>query len=260
MRGRFLTAFRLLRTDFGRAVFSWPFLCSAMGVTATMFMVIAGMLTDNHVSIWYLMDLSMQGSGIDCMMKCILPVFAFGLSYASEWEQKAQRFWLVRTGADAYAFSRVMVSFLSGFLTIFVGIGLFIVILLPFYPVYLPWSDFLYEMLVAEGRVLAGLLLYMTHHGLTGGLTAVCSMWFSTVIPNRFATAAAPLVIYYSLLRITERMRLPGYLSPFYWNSGVYYGETAAQTIAVKLVTTAVLCGIMGVYAKRNMERRMLCE
>lgn len=255
-----MTAFRLLKTDLERAVFSWRFLCSAMGVTAAMFIAIAGMLTDNHVSIWYLMDLSIQGSGIDSMTKCILPVFAFGLSYASEWEQKAQRFWLVRAGADAYAFSKVAVSFLSGFLTIFVGIGLFIVILLPFYPFYLPWSDSLYELLAAEGRVLAGLLLYMTHHGLTGGLTAVCSMWFSTVMPNRFAAAAAPFVLYFALRRITERMGLPGYLSPTYWVSGVYYAETAAQTIAIKLATTIVLCGIMGSYAKRNMEGRMLSE
>ncbi len=254
---------RLLLTDVGRSVFSWKFWVSAAGIPVIMLMMIGGEAwpPQTYTSVWYLMELSIQGSGINSMALCTLPVFAFGLSYASEWEQKAQRFWLIRTGVDGYAASKVLVSFVTGFLTVFVGIGIFILVLLPFFPVHNSSNVYgAYAVLVAGGRELEGLLLYMTHHGLTGALTAVCAMWFSTLLPNRFAAASAPTVLYFTLLRVAEGLELPRCLAPIYWNSGVYYCESAGSTLLVKFVTCAVLCAILGSFAKVNIDRRMRCD
>lgn len=69
-----------------------------------------------------------------------------------------------------------------------------------------------------EGNVLLGFLLYASHHGFSGAITAVCAMWFSTLLPNRFAAATAPLVIYFTLLRI-RNWGFPSLIDPVYWNN-----------------------------------------
>ena len=251
---------QVLLTDLKRAVTSWGFMVGILGVAGMMLMAIGGMETQN-ASVWYLMDLSIQGSGTTTLIFCILPVFAFGISYASEWMQKAERFWMVRTGVNLYVFSKVAISFLSGFLVVFIGIALFAILLLPFFPIHtFMYSDSPYELLADQNMEIIGMLLYMIHHGITGGLTSVCSMWFSSMIPDPFAAAAAPLVLYFFLFRITGRLPLPAALDPINWNSGMYYADTAGETIIIKIGISLALCVIMGVLAGINVRRRLLHE
>ena len=248
----------LICVDFRRCIFSFRFFVSVLGVPALMLAAIVGIM-EGASSVWYLARLSLQGSGIDGMIECTLPVFAFGLSYAAEWEEKAERYWVIRTGTGGYALSKTLNCAISGFLTIFLGIGIFVLMLLPLYPAYAPFGDSSYEMLMAEGKI-TGWLLYMTHQGLTGAMTAVCGLWFSTWLPNRFATAAAPFILYFSLLRITGRMKLPPYLDPINWCSGMYDAETCLGTIVVKFTITFLLCAVMGGFAKLHIDRRLLRE
>lgn len=128
-----MRARNLIYTDLKRSIFSLRFLLSIFGMTAMMFTAIIGMIpSTSFLSIWYLMELSIQGSGMNIMILCILPVFAFGLSYAMEKEARAERYWIIRAGSGNYALSKVLNSALSGFLTVFLGISLFAVLLFPF--------------------------------------------------------------------------------------------------------------------------------
>lgn len=248
----------LICVDFRRCIFSFRFFASVLGVPVLMLAAIAGIMQGTR-SVWYLVNLSLQGSGMDGMIKCVLPVFTFGLSYAAEWEEKAERYWIIRTGTRRYVLSKTLNCAVSGFLTIFFGIGIFVLMLLPIYPAYAPFGDSSYEMLMAEGKII-GWLLYLTHQGLTGAMAAVCGLWFSTLLPNRFATAAAPFILYFSLLRITGRMDLPPYLDPINWCSGIYDTETCLGTIAVKFAIAFLFCAVMGEFAKLHIDRRLLRE
>ncbi len=252
----------LIITDLKRSVLSFRLILSAMGITAMMVMAIFGLMSDEeYIGVWYLMDLAIQGSGINSTIFCIFPVFAFGLSYASEWEQKADRYWLIRTGSKHYALSKTFISAVTGFLTVFLGITLFILIMSVKYPFHVKtYSEGLYEALVEKGEVFQGCLLYMIHHSLSGAISAVCAMWFSTLLPNTFCSAVSPMLLYFALLRVTERLKLPEFMKPIYWNSGVYYAETPEKTIGIKILISFMLCFSFGCLIKRNMDRRLLNE
>lgn len=254
-----MRARNLIYTDLKRSIFSIRFLLSVLGITAMMFAAIGNMMSENS-SIWYLMKLSIGGSGITNMTFCVLPVFAFGLSYAIENQTHAERYWIVRAGTGTYACSKVIGSAISGFLTVFLGMSLFVVILLPIWPFYgQPCTDYTYELLMREGKVLLGFLFYISHHSLSGAIMAVCAMWCSTLLPNRFVTTVAPMTLYFTILRFRNN-NFPSLLDPIYWNSGIYDTETAGKTILIKIITSMILCMIMGIFIKINIDRRLLNE
>lgn len=255
----------LILTDMKRAVFSRRFLFSAIGIALIMMMAISRMGDGApDTDVWYLMRLSIEGSGIVSTTLCLLPVFAFGLSYASEWEQKAERYWIIRTGTGSYACSKAVVCFLSGFLTVFLGMVIFILLESLSYPLYagninmVPNGE--YEILAIRGRVTEAYLLYITHNALSGSIMAVCALLFSSIFPNTFCTATAPMLLYFALLRVTGQMELPDWLNPLYWNGGVYYAETVQRSILIKLITSIALCIFFGYFTRKNVERRLRSE
>jgi len=78
------TVLRMLRTDLRRALVSPRFAFAAGIVTLTLLAAIKGLMEDSGASVWYLLYLSVSGSGIDSLVTCILPVFAFGLAYSCQ--------------------------------------------------------------------------------------------------------------------------------------------------------------------------------
>lgn len=247
----------LIAADMRRALLSWRFLFSACGVALMMFSAVPGLLK-NASSIWYLMDLSLGGSGMASMILCILPVFAFGISFAKEWEEKAVNFWIIRTGVVRYTISKIIVSFISGFLTIAMGMAIFIFVLRPWFPLFLDLSaDYSYEALMEQGHVFFGILLYVMHFGLSGALTAVCAMWLSTYLPNRFVATVSPVVLDFTVPRITGRMELPPYLNPVFWVEAIYSVPSPAATFLIKLVTILILCCLICIATILQMKRRI---
>lgn len=111
-----------------------------------------------------------------------------------------------------------------------------------------------------NGQYRKGFLLYIIHHSLSGAVVSVCALWFSTLIPNRYAAAAAPMILYFTLLRLTGRMDMLHFLHPLYWVNAVYSGETVLETILLKLAISAALSTVMGCFVKINIDRRMFCE
>lgn len=248
----------ILWADMKRSLLSLRFLCSVLAVPFLMLTAVWGLREGSFVSAWYLARLALGGSGIEGMILCTLPVFAFGLSYAWEWEEKAMRYQVIRAGTGRYILSKVLNCALSGFLTVFLGIGLFVLILLPFYPPHLPDSGITpYEILMGT-HLIPGWLLYMAHHGLSGSIVSVCALWFSTLLPNRFAAAAAPFILYFSILRLNFLTRLPAWVSPVYWIGGVWSAGSCLETIGYKLVTALVLCALFSIASRYHMERRLL--
>lgn len=247
----------LLVVDLKRALFSLRFLLCVCGVSCMMFAAVLGLLGDSS-SVWYLVDMSLGGSGMASMILCILPVFAFAISFAIEWEEKVINFWIVRTGVVRYAVSKVVVSAISGFLTVALGMLFFILILSLWFPLFTHGHmDVPYELLMEQGRTFLGMFFYITHFALSGALMAVCAMWISVYFPNRFVATAAPVVIHFTLLRITSRIDIPAYFNPTYWVEGIYSVGSSTTTLLIKLATVITLCCIMGIDTAVQMKRRI---
>ena len=247
----------LVFTDLQRALLSWRFLLCIFGFTGIMLAAVSGFYS-HATSVWYLLYYSIKGSGTASLLLCVIPVLPFAVKFATEWEDSAVSFWIIRTGVTRYTLSKIIVSAVSGFLTIAGSIVLFILVLRLWYPLFSKsiTSD-IYNTLMEQGYVIKGLLSFTIHVGLSGVLTAVCAMWVSTYLPNRFVVAAAPVVLHFTLLRMTSGLELPGYLYPTNWVEGIYYTASPVGTLMIKLTTVLVVCTILCIAATLQMKRRI---
>lgn len=250
----------LLLSELKRGLFSRSFIVSCLGVTFLLFVAVGGMLqNESYGSVWYFMGLALQGSGMASTILTILPIFAYGLSYAKEVEENALSFFVIRSGVTKYSLTKVIVAAMTGFFTLFVGIGLFLLLLWIKYPFFVnPSSYEAYDMLVNQGEALKGALFYLTHQGFVGAFVAVGAVCFSSFVPNAFTTAAAPMIIYFSLLRITSNMQLPMVIDPLYWIAAVYGGIDATQSLLIKAFVTLLFCLIFGQITIWRIKRRVL--
>jgi hypothetical protein len=248
----------LLKIDLKRALLSWRFLLSTCGVCLIMLATVSGMLKNSH-SVLYLTNISLQGSGTASLILCVLPVFAFSISFASQWEERSVSFWIVRSGAVRYTISKIIISAISGFLIIAVGVVLFTIILLPWNILYFSGESIgnSYETIMQQRYILGGYVLYISHFALSGALAAVCAMCVSIFFPNRFVAAASPVVLYYTLGRITANMNLKSFLSPTYWIESIYNTVSPITTLSIKFATVFILCLIMCILAVLKMKERI---
>lgn len=248
--------FSLLAVNVRRAVFSPRFLLSACSVTLVMFLTGLGLLSNAH-DVIYLCGLS-SGSENLMLIVGILPLFPFATTFATEWEERATAFWMIRTGIWNYAVSKVLVSALSGFLTTAVGIILFVLIALTRFPLFTKVSTGdAYSVLLDAGKPVQYLCYYIAHISLSSVLFAVAAVWISTYIPNKYAAVAGPLVLYFVAHRFTATLNIPQYLKVGTIVGWVYGIGTPQKTLLLKLGVVAVLCLLMGYGAVRRIRRRV---
>lgn len=250
----------LLQREIKRSIFSRGFVVGVLGITALLLIAIGGLLTDeSYLSVWYFMGLALQGSGMASTILTILPTFAYGLSYAKEVEENAITLFVIRTGVTKYSLTKILVSAITGFLIVFLGLTLFLLVLRLRYPFFIsPSSEGPYDLLVNQGEILKGVLFYLTHQGLVGAFVAVSGVCFSSFVPNVFTTAAAPMIIYFSLLRITTNISLPMMIDPLYWIAAVYEGMSAVQSLLTKVLVITLLCLPLGAMTMWRIKRRLL--
>lgn len=238
---------------------SLSFLFAVCGIAVVMIFGIWGLIEDqSYMSVTYLYGMAMGGGSL-FLMTGILPLFAYATTFASEWEQRATSFWLVRTGVRRYAISKVLVSALSGFLTTFVGLALFVLII----RIKLPLSSdasaggSVYASLVEQGMPIQYFLFHITHFSLTAALFAVIAIWVSTYIPNKFVTIAAPLVIYFVTFRFTTQLPIPEYLKADSIVELIYDAGSPSASLLIKLGIVVLLCTLMGFATVRQIRRRV---
>ena len=205
---------RLLYADMCKSVLFRILLCS-LGTVIILSGIVFPWMSMTTVSVAYLLDLSLRGSGSVSIVLCVLPVLAFSTQLADEWNSKVSRDWLMRAGVSRYVIAKIIVSAISGFFVIFLGLLLFIGIHSINMPLFqYNHTDHAYARLMEEGKLFLGFACYVSNYSLSGLLTAVCGTFVSAFIPNRFVSVSAPLVLYFSLMRITERLLLPQFLIP----------------------------------------------
>lgn len=255
----------LLYTDFKRAVFSKNFLYPCLIITILVISSAYGFI-DRDVSILSLLKRGIRGSGTEIVITNVLALFPFSMSYASEQKENSSFFYIIRSGPEIYLISKLIISAISAFLVVLVGISLSVPFLMFFAP-NLPFVNFqingpqeFFEFLMADGHLIIGLLAFLIHYSLSGSVMAICAVWFSTYIPNAFATLAAPMAIYFSLLRIRILGNLPGVLNPVYWVNAPYDTGNIFSTIMLKLAITLIIGFVLGILALFHLKRRIVNE
>jgi hypothetical protein len=260
---------RLMKEDWIRAVCSWGFFLSVIMVTILVTTSGYTMLPQSN-SIIMLLYSGMRGNGVEVVVHSILPLIPFAMSFAFEWKERSYLFYLVRVGPERYILSKLIVSAVSGFLVMMIGVLLAIPalqLLAPELPILFEniFSDFV-TPLYEKGQIALALFIYIFHYALSGCLTAVCAVWFSTYIPNPFAVLAAPMTIYFTILRFNFLSASAGilknspldFLDPVYWINNTYPTTSAAVALLTKGCTVLFLCLLMGFGSVRQMQRRVL--
>jgi hypothetical protein len=142
------------------------------------------------------------------------------------------------------------------------GLLLFVLVTRLMFPFFLRrFADVAYEDMIASGRELPGLLLYIIHLGFSGAITASCSVLVSTFVTNRYAAAAAPVVVHCALIRVVNIQLLLDhemmYLHPINWIEGIYNTANPWTTLLVKALTTVILCLAMFALTRFALRRKL---
>lgn len=201
----------------------------------------------------------LNGSGVFSIVICMLPALPFAGSYAQDENSGMLNFWTIRSGTRAYAGSQYLFSVLMGFCATFAGMLLCLLFLLmggmPF------WNGMSgdgggYSVLLKEGKLILYLFMKLTNLALSSAIMAGVAAWFGSLVPNRMAVLAAPLVLYILLLRLIPSSTVPPYLSPTFILQLEVTMATPWATLGVKAFITLIICGILGFFAVMNIQRR----
>ncbi len=198
----------------------------------------AGFYDDPNASVWYAVMMS-ASSGITWFSMYMLPPLVFSWTLADEWESKAVYFWISRTGVCRYAMSKYLGAAAGGFLCVFGGYVIMIMVSRLFCPLFVHQvSTNPYDFMMAEGKVLSGFLLFITDVSLSGSITAVFGMLVSSYVTSPFTAIAAPLITYLAISRIVSGVKLPRIFDPLFWMH--YYTDSVEPSDA--LVKKAEIC------------------
>jgi hypothetical protein len=241
--------------DMKRACLSIRFLLCTLGVLLILLIASSGQI-EYAPDALYLFNIAVGGSGSIIMITAILPILVYATSFAIDWESHSTGFWMVRSGIDRYTISKYISAGFSGFLSTGFGMTLFILLMLLRFPLFeIITTGNAYELFLLNNQPVLYAVYFIVHYSLSAALMTAVAFWVSTLIPNRFTTIAAPLVIYFSLFRIIQQMALPLFLQPVYWVEGIYNAGTPSASLTVKVVIVLVLFLLMGIASVKRVRK-----
>lgn len=247
----------LILTELRQALFSIRFLLCTCSVTLIMLFPILGTDTQIYTSVVYLYGLALGGSTY-VLLVGILPLFPFATSFATEWNNRAISFWIIRTGVKNYTVSKLITNAFVGFLTTAIGMILFTLILRIKFPFFVDMhSDNAYVPLLYMDMPISYLFFHITHVSLTSILFATIALWISTYFPNKFITLAAPLVLYFVLHRFTTQLNIPAFFKAHMLVEQIYDAGSPLLSLLVKLGIVFCLCLIMGFATFKQIQRKI---
>ena len=247
------TCLSLLGLGLRRSILSMPCFFSVLGVGMVMFFTSYNMATDTS-DVLYLIDLGKTGNLP--LILCIAPTIPFGLSFASEWQERSLKFWLIRSGLKKYVWCKAAVCFISGILVVFAGILTYAIVLSTHYPFFLFISSGdAYTVLLESGKPLHFFLLSSFHYALSGGMFSVAALCVSGFVPTRFTSLAAPMVLYMVFLRVSMFFSLPLFLHPDYLTEVTYGIGTPLVTFFFKFFLIIAICSLLGLILQIRVKR-----
>lgn len=203
-KGSFL---RALRVDLHRAVVSPVFLLTVALMLAWLSFNGTFEAVLNHTleffGIPYVLDQALTGTFGLGMLVLVIAAAPYSASFLTDRESGFDRCAMERVGFSAYALSRVVSVALTSFLAFFLAGGLYLGGLsLTGAPHTVPGGGETlfgnYLDLVVQVGPWCYYLVRFTITGLTCAMSAVFSLWISTLIPNRYVALLSPLIAWYT--------------------------------------------------------------
>ncbi len=216
-------------------------------------------LMDPTASVWYLLDKAVSGSGVVSLLICVVPIIPYAATMAEEYETNMLRYYTVRTGTTTYFINKIIVSFISGFATMFLSQLLFVLIFVNFFPLFNhPSTYYAYEQLMVNGEVVKGLTMYMVHMSLSGALMAVMAVFVSTIVPNKSAAISVPVILYFTFSRIFQLgTNMPKFLIPAYLIEGVVGMENPVTELTMKFFAVIMISAFILIFGHIGLKRRI---
>ncbi len=199
---------RSIRMDIQRAFCSNLFIA---GILCTVGVCYLNISWDNMLapSVMYLVAGLAFGSQVQVLFVCgALP---YATAYLNDWNNGYIRLLVIRGNLRSYLRSKVLVTALSGFFSVFIGKLLFVSSLCLFYP----WTS---EFDVPD-KIGVNLLYYIHPwayfigdallYALAAAGFAVMALLVSGFVLNTFVTIASPLVLFFAITSIYQIFHLP---------------------------------------------------
>ncbi|WP_400243113.1 hypothetical protein AB3U99_18705 [Niallia sp. JL1B1071] len=207
---------RALSMSFMQVYTSKVFYLAIIGVTVLCFISVWDSLKMPGVSVSYLIEIFI---GL-AMFKKIVVLFAaipFVSSFCSDWKCQYIKPVIIRSGINKYIRAKIITCFVTGLITVFLGLLLFILLLsfrMPIFPienfgniVYLPFSP-----LATSNFPISYLIARCFVFSLSAALWSVVGLTVSAFIPIHFVAIASTVIASYFLEQITY-FYLPDWLN-----------------------------------------------
>ena len=241
---------RVLREQLTRAV-TGKMIPAAACIALLHALSAAGFIQDTGADVWYVVYNSMS-TGITFFTIYLLPTLVFSASAVEEMDNHTIFFWMIRTGVAEYTAAKIITAAIAGFMTVFLGIILYMGGLRIFFPAFIQeCSTSPYDMMMKSGAVGKGLLLFTVDIALSGAVTSCFGMVCSFFIMSRYTAIAAPIMLYLTFSRVADALKLPEYLNAAWWMHQVEIApdaETAVLRKTIVILSLILVIGVAGVY------------
>jgi len=233
---------RLIYLDLKRALLSHRFILAALGIFFFLFSM--GRVIEMTVSdICFLIDLSIAGSSITCIIHCLLPMLPYAHSYITDHNANSIRYQCSRCGLTAYITSKFLTVFLSGMLAYILASAAFVLAYLPRMPLYTSNNALNgYASLLDAGRPVAYLACFIFHNSMTAGMFACLSLCASSLTANTFTAMSLPIVLDFVYLRLCNLLPIPEWLHERYVMQGPGDMGSAPLTMLTK---AGIVCVVL---------------
>ena len=204
-----------------------------------------------------IIDIALTGNGcIYLYALCILPAIPFVMSYVDDSDTNMLSYWAIRAGSRSYAVAYVGVVMLTGFLTVFVGISLFLAVLVccghplggnnspPYGALYAAGHTYLYN-----------LCLLLTWS--TGGMSmAAIAAAAAACFRHKVGAVVTPISVQ-ALLYLFMDYTNPFDVHSLLFGNRVSLGTSPLVQLAGQFFFSLVYCGIAGCIAVWSIKRRV---
>lgn len=194
----------MIRMYFIRTIKSPKFMISVLGV---FFICMLRLTNDIFTAPDIVGDIDLLVN-LDAFRKImvVFAAFPFASSFADEWNSNISLSCVLRSSSKKYAWSQVIVCFLSAFLTTLLGFLLYWLVDSFRLPLYLPDGNSIsppYGMFLANGLAWLNVLLVIVDFSLSCAMWSVTGLLISSIFPSAFIALCTPFVASYLLERIT---------------------------------------------------------
>ena len=202
-------------------------------------------------------NLALMGIGsIYLYVLCVLPAIPFVMSYVDDSDTNMLHYWAIRAGTSGYAMAYVGVVMLTGFLTVFVGISLFLAVLVCCGHPLVDYASGTYSSLYYAGYpylyVLCKLLTWSTGGMSMAAIAAAAAACFR----HKVGAVVTPISVDILLILLMDYTN-PLNVNSLLFGTRVSLGESWVLQLVGQFFFAFVYCGIAGWIAVWSIKRRV---